>query len=311
MTQSGPTGAGLARVTRGFPSLPLVRDALRVLVPAIKKGVLPAPSAEPWDGWKHYRPAEAVIDAQHLAVRILDVFGIQHARVLVVFEEKLEAAGRIELHGGKELFVEIRGELRAKPKTIAATLGHEVAHIFLHRHGLERPDTFANEILTDTVAAVYGFGALMADTYEVSETRSTDRDGNTWLHRSERAFGYLTPDELGYVLARGGFADVEKYLDGAHARDAMRIGRDHALRELRTPPLAIAPLWARAFYRLHALWASVIQRERALTDDALYALDAERVSFRCAQCTQGMRLPRGKRLTARCPVCEHRMECAT
>lgn len=310
MTRQVP-GSSLTRVARGYPSLPLVRDALRVLVPAIKKGALPPPSARPWDGWQQYRLAEHVIDAQRLATRILEAFAIDSTRVLVVFDEKLEAAGRIELHGGREFFVEVRGELRSQPKTIAATLGHEVAHIFLRRHRIEREDTFANEILTDTTAALYGFGALMADTYEVKETHHTDARGTTYVTRTERAMGYLTPDELGYVLARGGFADVEAYLESAHARDALRMGRDHALRELRTPPLRHAPLWARALYRLRALWASVARRGTPLGDDELYAFDAERVAFRCPQCTQPMGLPRGKRVVARCPACEHRMECAT
>lgn len=315
--RQGTRAAGLARVPRGYPSLPLVRDAIRVLVPALKKGALPPPSARPWDGWRQYRVSEAVIDAQKLATRILHVFGIEATRVLVVFDEKLDAAGRIELHGrpgigGGEYFVEVRDELRAHPKKVAATLGHEVAHIFLRRHGLERRDTFANEILTDTVAALYGFGALMADTYEVSETRWSDGEGRTWLERRESSMGYLTPDELGYVLARGGFADVDAYLQSAHARDALRAGRDHAARELRAPPLRVAPLWERAMYQLRAWYAGVVRKADAeLFEDQLYAVDAERVTFRCPQCTQPIRLPRRKRLTAKCPTCEHRAECVT
>lgn len=318
MSEQQPPGNALMRVARGYPNLPLVREALRVLVPAIKRGALPPPSGRPWEAWKLYRPDNAVIEAQHLATRIMAVFGIESTRVLVVFDDKLEAAGRIELHDGREFFVEVRGELRNHPRKIAATLGHEVAHIFLRRHQLERVDVLENEILTDTTAALYGFGALMADAYEVNETRWTDDHGKTWLRRTESGMGYLTPDELGYVLTRGGFADVDAYLRSAHSRQALRAGRAHARRELRSPPLRSAPLWARALYLLHGLWATLVHYRAGsgaapttLREDQRYALDRERVSFRCVQCTQALRVPRGKQLQARCPACEHRMDCTT
>ena len=81
---------------------------------------------------------------------------------------------------------------------------------------------------------------------------------------------------------------------------------------LPAPPLRIAPLWERLLYALRAWYAGLVRTADAeLFEDALYAVGAERVSFRCPQCTQPMRLPRRKRLTAKCPTCEHRVECAT
>ena len=310
MRQSEPSA--IQGVRRGFPSLPVVRDALKRLVPAIKSGALPAPRPAPWHGFERYDPSDAVLSAQRLAREVLDVYALGCSTVIVTFDDALEAAGRVEIggHGQREFFVELQGELRDRPKDIAATLGHECAHVFLHRHGLEQRDVWANEILTDTTAALYGFGALMADTFQVSYRRAF-QDGGVVVHRDERSMGYLTPDELGYVLTRVGFAEVDAYLDSTAARVAMGVGRDRAHRELAAPPFAHAGWWPRLLYRAHVWLARWRSRGPALGAEEDYAVHDGRVSFRCPQCCQGMRLPVGKRARATCPVCEHTMACVT
>ncbi len=211
----------------------------------------------------------------------------------------------------REIFVELKPSLRGHKKDISATLGHECAHIFLRRHGLELPDRWANEILTDTTAALYGFGALMADTYRVSSTRQATATGTmvTW---HEQSMGYLTPDELGYVLTRTGFADVDRYLESSAARDALECGRARALRELAAPPFAHAGLWARVVYGARRLGAQLVMGgPGAPDDDRPYALHDGRITFRCPVCCKLLRLPVGRRLTAACPTCKHSVRCVT
>lgn len=306
------SAAALSPVRRGFPNLASVRRALKTLVLAIEGGELPAPSRHLFDGWEDYRPNDAVVSAQWLARAILDVYGIAAATVIVSFHDGLEVAGRIELGGvhQTEYFVEVRGELRSEPRKIAATLAHEVAHIFLRRHELETSNVLETEILTDTTAALYGFGALMADTYEVDYQRRFN-DTDMSIVRSENSMGYLTPDELGYVLTHAGVAHADEHLESDAAKAAMELGRERALRELHTPPLRSAGLLARLDYLVQRWLARWLRRENPLTVDRDFVFSGDKVSFRCTHCTQPLRLPLFKRLEATCPRCRHVMTCAT
>ncbi len=305
--RSPPRGSG---VRRGFPHLELIHDSLKRLVPAIKRGTLPPPSPQPWSGWTDYDTTEPTLSVQRLARRIAEVFGLDVGTIVVSFHDNVEFAGRVELGASRDFFVEVHAQFRAQPRVIAAVLGHEVAHIFLHRRQLALAETLPNEILTDTTAALYGFGALMADTFEVSEKREQLADA-VRVTRTEQALGYLTPDELGYVLTRSGFARVEEYLRSAAARDALQVGRERAVRELRTPPLALAPWWSRLLYRLWREWASWRRLRAELRHHTPYAFQEGRIAFRCPHCCQGMRLPLRQKLVARCPSCELEVACVT
>ncbi len=173
-----------------------MRDALKHLVPAIKDGRLPPPSAKPWSGWESYDPADPILSAQRLARSVLDVYALGCSTVIVTFDDALEAAGRVEL-------------------------------------------------------------------------------------------------------------------GGPHERElAMEVGRARAQREL-TAPLAHASWRTRLLYRMWILLAWLRRRGPALGVDEDYAIHDGRVSFRCPQCCQGMRLPLGKRLRASCPGCASAVACAT
>lgn len=313
--ERGQTGGGSASrpgtgVNRGFPNLALVHDSLKRLVPAIKRGTLPPPSPLPWNGWTDYDAKEPVLSVQRMARRIADVFWLDVGTIVVSFHDNVDFAGRVELGPSRDFFVEVHARYRNQPRVIAAVLGHEVAHIFLHRRRLALPETFPNEILTDTTAALYGFGALMADTFEVSEKRE-DLGDRVRITRREQALGYLTPDELGYVLTRSGVARVDDYLRSAAAREALLTGRAQAERELSTPPLALAPWWSRLLYRFWRAWAAYRRLRAELSHHTPYAFQDGRIAFRCPHCCQGLRLPLNQKLIARCPSCELEVHCIT
>jgi len=297
---------------RGFPNIALVRDALGVLVPAIKRGKLPVPSPTPWDGWRGFPTDNPLIGVQKLARRIADAYSLQVGVVLVSFLESMKEAAHVELDaaGQHDFHVEVRGEFKTKPRVMAAILAHEVAHIFLHRHGFQTGGSLAAEILTDTTAVIYGFGALMADTFVVTETRQAVAEG-VLITRNEQHMGYLTPDEMGYVLVRSGFGAVDHHLESDAARGALAIGRARARRELTCPPLRHTGRLRAWWYRVARWWSQL----RGVTGDiaplALYGFQPGRVVFRCTVCCQGIRLPTKARITATCPKCETELPCDT
>jgi hypothetical protein len=297
---------------RGFPNIGLVRDALGALVPAMRRGRLPPPPKHAWEGHRGFPLNDAVVAVQTLARRIAEVYRLDIGVVVVTFVEKLEAAGRVELGGPgqRDFFVELRGEYRNQPRVISAILAHEVAHIFLHRNGLHPAPGLAAEILTDTTAVLYGFGAVMADTFKVSEHHEQLVDA-VRITTTVNQMGYLTPDEIGYALTRAGFGHLHDVLESNAAREAVRVGRRLAAKELTSPPLRTASWWRVVAYRILRWLAERRKGDGTLTSAQLYRLEPGKVSFRCTVCCQGLRLPTRAVVTATCPRCEAEVPCVT
>jgi hypothetical protein len=125
-----------------------------------------------------------------------------------------------------------------------------------------------------------------------------------------RHLGYLTPDEMGYVLTRSGFGEVAT-LESPAARRALVIGRSRARAELTCPPLGGAPWWAWVMYRLRRWWAEVWRHARELNEHDCYRLQIGKVLFRCTQCCQALRVPTRMNITATCPRCRTELRCET
>lgn len=287
---------------RGFPNIALVRDAIGVLAPAIKQGTLPPPPRNPWVIPPEVPGQSSVIRVQHLARRVAGVYGLDVGLIVVTFRSDITEAGRVELGGNqqRDFFIELREDYAYEEVMLSAILGHEVAHIFLHRHRLHPPPGLYGEIVTDVAAVLYGFGAVMADTFRVSE-------------EGEHHMGYLTPDEVGFVLFRSGFdfRACMRALTSKAARAALQIGRTGARRELTSPPLRRAAWWKRLTYRVRRWWSERAHRTEELVATRLYALTGGHVHFRCVVCCQGLRVPTRKELTAVCPRCRTAMACVT
>jgi len=208
----------------------------------------------------------------------------------------------VELAAGPEYFVELNSRFLADRRDVGAALAHEVAHVYLHRLGLRLPETWQDEILTDTVAAYLGAGWLLLEAYREEPAMAGER-----ITMAAFTLGYLTPEEFGYVLAKRALAfgdDIEPWLTGPQARDAYRAGLELAERELRRPPLAAAPWPARRLYARH--------RDRGTATAELAfdgPADARRVTFRCPTCFQRVRVPCGRPLRARCGLCRTVHDC--
>ena len=290
-------------VQRGFPNRARIHQALRL----IHTADLELPGTF-WERWGGYDPADATLSVQKLVRKVARLYGLE-VRTIVVTFMTMPDPGRVELHDGNDFFVEINADLKDQPRTIAAVLGHEVAHIFLHRRGLGYEDTLENEVLTDVTAALFGFGALMLDNFVQTETRHTLPDGRVQITRHERCMGYLTPDELGWLLAKAEF-DVGGQLESGAARRVGKQGRDMARAERETPPFS-SPLWRRWWYLVQRWWAETRELDQAFDAVESYAFGGGRVTFRCPRCAQKMRLPLRKEVTATCPCCGAKWSCST
>jgi hypothetical protein len=301
--------SNLQQLPRGYPHQRLVRQALRRLVPRLERGELPAPPERVWKGWRDYEVSDPVLSAQRLARSIADVYRLQVRTIVVSFQADLPVAGRVELGPTADFFVELRSELKSQPRKIAAVLAHEVAHIFLHRRRLEFTEVLDNEVLTDTTALVYGFGALLLDTYQVTET-STPISGGERITRHEEKLGYLSPEEYGWLLHKRGQLGVVEDLSSPAATRAYFDGQRRQELDLG-PPLVGAGFWRRMLYRWVRWWIGLRGGHQELRGDRDFALSGGKVAFRCPHCAQSMRLPTHRKLKASCPACGRALRCET
>jgi len=217
--------------------------------------------------------------AQRVAATVARHLGIGDARMIVAFSA-------------------LGAHYRDDPRDIPAVLAHEVTHVFLHRKGIRYPDLVRTEILTDTAALYLGLGRPMLGAYRVEVTQ-----GRYTRRRTTSRVGYLSPPEMGYVLAKRAlaFGEPEKPLAGA-AGEAYRTGYRRALEDYARPPLSGAGRAARRQYE---------RDKRAGQATAEYRFDGARVVFACPVCHQGTRAPTGRALKVRCAVCRSVFDCET
>ncbi|MFD3542433.1 hypothetical protein ACFWUQ_23495 [Streptomyces sp. NPDC058662] len=235
MTDNGGRGSP---VEHGFPHLATVRAALTALHRRLSADGVRAYGAS-------FAPADAAFDAaddlhlgaQRVASAMVRALRLPQARVVVCFRP-MEQAATVELGAGPEYFVEVSDRFRVHRRDLAAALAHEVAHVLLHRLDLRFLTTAENEILTDTAAAYLGAGWLLLDAYR--------EDALT-----HQRFGYLTPEEFGYVLAKRAALfgeDPSAWFTSPQAYEAYVRGRALAERDLRRAPMAAAGWWERTRY---------------------------------------------------------------
>ncbi len=305
-------GGGGGEIVRGFPHLATVRASLTALYRRMSPDTVHrfAASVRP-EQVAVGRREDAVEAAQHVARVMVDHMRLPSARVIVTFRDMVHA-GSVELTAGPEYFVELNTRFRRDPRDVGACLAHEVAHVYLHRLGLECAGTRDNEILTDTAAAYLGTGWPLLDAFR---EESVIRGGRR-LVRSASKLGYLTPEEFGYVLAKRAAAfddDVEPWLSSVRAREAYREGLRLAERDVRRAPLAAAG-WgtARRYAVARRLARAAAEGARVAGPDGCeFDRRGARVSFACPTCFQRLRVPVRGRFAARCGVCGARWECDT
>jgi len=259
----------------------------RLSGPAVKAFgtlVLPPPGPDP------------LIEAQRAAAALTRHLGIGDARVIVGFSTLGAHVGEVELGPGPEYFVTLSAHYQDDPRDIPAILAHEVMHVFLHRRGIQHADPARNEILTDTATLYLGIGRPMLAAYRVDVLR-----GTYTRRRTTSRVGYLSPPEMGYVLAKRAlaFGEDDRPPGRGVAAGAYRLGHQRALEDYARPPLAGAD---RRRYE---------QDRRAGRSTGEYHFEGGKVAFACPACGQGTRLPLNRTVRARCPVCRSVFACQT
>ena len=275
-----------------FDRIDDVRGSIRELYtllsgPAVKAfGTLVLPSQPDRD---------PLAEAQWTAAAMARHLGIGDARVVVAFSPLGGHVGEVELGPGPEYFVTLSPHYQDDPRDLSAVLAHEVTHVFLHRRGIRHADLARNEILTDTATLYLGLGRPMLAAYRVDVVQ-----GRYTRRRTTSRVGYLSPPEMGYVLAKRALAFGEEVgpFDGAAAA-AYRTGYRRALEDYARPPLAGA---GRREY----------EQDRRLGRSADgYRFEAGKVAFACPACGHGTRLPLHRTVKARCGTCGSLFRCAT
>ncbi|WP_405446866.1 hypothetical protein [Streptomyces erythrochromogenes] len=298
MEKNGGPGA---IIEHGFPHLAVVRASITALFRRMSAEGIRAYATS-------FSPADAAFDAsddlhlgaQRVASAMVRALRLPDARMVVAFRP-MEEAATVELTAGPEYFIEVNDRFRTHRRDLAAALSHEVTHVLLHRLELAFPDPAENEILTDTAAAYLGAGWLLLDAYR--------EDALT-----HQRFGYLTPEEFGYVLAKRAALlgeDPSPWFTSPRAYEAYVRGSALAARDHRRAPLAAAGPLARRRY------AKARRTGAAPPGGSAYRFEREpsgpglRVTFPCPVCEQRLRVPVGGRLRARCGLCGTVLECDT
>ncbi|MES4888560.1 hypothetical protein [Streptomyces sp. NPDC096012] len=287
-------------VEHGYPHLETVRAAVTALYKRLSCDTVLtfATSLAPADV-AFCDTDDLHLGAQRVAREIVRHFRLPDARLVVGFREMTHAAN-VELTAGPEYFVELNDRFRSHRRDIGAALAHEVAHVYLHRLDLAFPGTAANEILTDTVTTYLGAGWLLLDAFRQDEV-------------SSQKFGYLTPEEFGYVLAKRALLfdeDPSVWFTSPQAYTAYTMGLAKARQDERQPPLTAAGRAGRRRYAHDRRHASD-GRPAAPYAFAPGPSGDLRVSFPCPTCHQRIRVPVRGRVRARCGLCRTVLECDT
>lgn len=310
-------------VERGFPHLETVRAAVTALYKRLSYDTISTFDVSVSPGDVAFGDDDDLYPGvQRVARAMVQHLRLPDARMIVSFRD-MEHAANVELAAGPEYFVELNSRFKNHRRDIGAALAHEVMHVYLHRLGLAFTGTRDNEILTDTAAAYLGSGWLLLDAFRQDSLTS-------------QKFGYLTPEEFGYVLAKRAALfgeDPAIWFTSPQAYESYRVGRTMAHRDEAQPPLASSGWVGRRRYardRRLALagpgggagsgggaggagsgggGAAVTQGRSA--GYAFENRSSLRVSFPCPTCHQRIRVPVRGRVRARCGLCRRVLDCDT
>jgi hypothetical protein len=309
---STPLPPGPAPAT--FTKMPVIRDALRELYRVLTPARVCSYTANIAPVFPAMTGADPVMGAQKLARSMALHLGMAQVRLIVSFRELGATgdgayhAGNVELGPGPEYFITLSPRFRQDPRDTAAVLAHEVMHVFLYRNRVWWDDQDRNEILTDTATVYLGTGWLMLNAYRVERTR--------------QSLGYLSPAELGYVLAKRAQVfdeNIERYLaDNPAARHAYQAGARRAAQDQDAAPLSGCAPAARRQYMKDKRRAAELT-STGVTGPAMpyaggYRFEGHApmtVVFACPTCHQRLRVPVDRAATIRCGTCRSTHACLT
>ena len=237
---------------------------------------------------------DMIVATQKLASDIASHYRLPITTVIVNYSSALSSPGRVELGRGNEFFVELHANYRSKLNAVAGILAHEIAHIFLHRLGASWEDQKTNEILTDTTAVYLGFGVTI-----MNATIYLTKNAGKSTEITREYFGYLSPDEFGYLLARRD--------DAFNLNSRGKIGQpqwikayDNGLRKMRCEQNK-RPFLPRPWYE--KIFTYLVNRKVSVPD---------KVKLECLKCSKNLRVPtNNKKIVVNCPNCDTRFFCYT
>lgn len=221
---------------------------------------------------------DSVVSLQRATKRIIQHLGLPCETVVVCFSSSFGAAARIESEGGS-FFVEIDARYRSDAHALGAVLAHECCHILVASRRVRRLDNALDEVHVDLAAALAGLGTLTLNGI-------VDRS-DAQVAYEHRSLGYLRADMLecavGIVAARLG------------------LGADQALRNLHNPIVrrGLASALRRERMRLKLGRSAPLSFGPARPHEVVPCPGASD-----APCEERLRIPAGKRGTARCPTCK-------
>src|SRR6476469_5202874 len=298
-----------------FTKMPAIWDALRELYRVLTPARVRSYTANITPAFAALSGTDPVLGAQRLARSMALHLGMADVRLIVSFRELGATgdgayhAGNVELGPGPEYFITLSPRVGQDVRDTAAVLAHEVMHVFLHRNRVWWDDQDRNEILTDTATVYLGTGWLMLNAHRVE--------------RARLSLGYLSPAELGYVLAKRAQAfdeNIERYLAGnPAARQAYQAGVRRAALDQEAAPLSgCAPAAYRQYLKdkRHAaeLTASTRASGPAMPYAGGYRFEGHgpmKVVFACPTCHQRLRVPVDRTATIRCGTCRSTHGCLT
>lgn len=185
--------------SEAYPHLKLINDSIHLLYKSLKPARIHAFTNHGlYEDIQAISWSDPIIATQQAARLIALHYQLPVTTAVVYFPANLPVPGRIELSRTNDYFIEIDASLRPNKNWVMAILAHEIAHIFLHQHGVRYEAELPNEVLTDTTATYLGCGTLILN----GATEIKERLDQNTTRRIRQHFGYLTLAEFGYILAK-------------------------------------------------------------------------------------------------------------
>ena len=171
----------------------LIRKAAEVLgSDRVRQPQVPVPSRSSWSRSADIR-IEQTLQAGHLVAKD---FGLELGGPITCRVVPLQGrAGQITKHQGGWV-IDIDESISRDARRLLATVAHEMAHVLLDGHAIRMGSEEEQELLTDAVAALGGFGEVMLVAYEKTETIPLII---VTIHKHSR-IGYLSQASLRRLL---------------------------------------------------------------------------------------------------------------
>ncbi len=306
---------------RVFARIDAIQDSIRELYAKLSGATVKSYAANPTPPQPLTpRGHDPIIEAEQMARTISRHLRMTDVQLIVSFKEiraigQLSPAAEVKLGDGPDYFITLNPRYRNDRRDTAAVLAHEVMHIFLHRSGIQFADRIKNEILTDTASVYLGTGWLALNAHRMSTTYSGDTRTT-----STQTLGYVSPEELGYILAKRALAcdeSIDIHLSHDQVvRHAYRVGYQRAVDDYRRPPLADCGTPAAAQYQKDRMYAKELTAYRGLTPPfnggyRFQGHEPMKVIFRCPTCHHLAKIPVDRSLTIRCRRCQASLKCQT